>query len=93
MSSNREIMRIQIQTLRDQKMSFYEIAKRLDISYKTARKWSDAGDIKHRYNTKQVTKLTPNTRRRITGRITGLMKDRIGSSIAKCTKTLNFSSN
>ena len=64
-----------------------QIAAALEVSYNMVKKWSYRGDYRHKYNTVQKRKITPTTKLRITG----LMKDRVGSSIRKCVRTLNMS--
>jgi len=85
--SEKEVKRQNIQLLVSQGMGISEVARVLKCDYKTAKKWSTREDCHHNHNTKPMKKLSPNTKRRITY----LMKDKIGSSVRKCTKTLNNS--
>lgn len=87
MYSEREHTRKQIQLLCGQGISYNKVAKILKVSYNTVVKWSNTTEFKHNYKTQKTKKLTPNTKRSITGH----MKDRIGASLRKCTKSLNFS--
>ena len=89
MSSPREEhdIRLKIKTLADQQMTPYQIAQKLGVDYKTAVKWSHRDGVKHRFNTDMDKKMTPNTKRAITG----MIKDRVGMSINKCVKRLNMS--
>ena len=89
MASNREVLRKQIQLLAAEKYSIYKISKTLGISYNTAKKWSKSEEYKHHYNTRPKLKLTPNTKRKISG----IMKNKIGSSLRSVCKTLNMSTN
>jgi hypothetical protein len=87
--SPRESKRKDIKLLCDQGFSFSEVAKKLRVNYKTVKKWSMSDNVKHHYHTKQVSKLSPNTKRRITLK----MKDNLGASVRKCVKRLNLSKN
>lgn len=87
--SEREVKRKQIQLLFGQGFSVPEVAVKLNVDYKTAKKWSTSDDYKHKYNTNQKKKLTPNTKRRISNE----MKDISDSSLRKCVKRLNMSEN
>jgi transposase len=87
--SSKETKRIEIQALARHGVPTSEIAKQLQVNYRTAKKWSQRMDHKHNYNTIQEKKLTPNTKRRISAE----MKEKIGSSLRKCSKKLNLSEN
>jgi transposase-like protein len=87
MYSERELKRKQIQLLCDQGLPDSEVAKQVGVDHKTVKKWKNTNDFKHKYNTIQKKKLTPNTKRRISG----LMMNRTGASLRKCSKRLNFS--
>ena len=85
--TERELKRKEIQLLCDQGLPICEVAKKLGVDYKTAKKWSTTNTFKHNYNTNQKKKVTPNTKRRISNE----MKDNSGASIRKCVRKLNMS--
>jgi len=83
--SDREVTRKQIQLLARQGFLTIDIMNELNVSRDTVKKWADTQEYRHHYNTKPKRKLSPNTRRRITG----LMKGRVGASVRKCANRLN----
>lgn len=87
MYSERELKRKQIQLLSAQGLPLKDITQKLEVNFRTAKKWSKTDDYQHHYNTIQEKKLTPNTKKRISGQMNGV----IGASLRKCTKALNMS--
>ena len=87
MVSKRELVRIQIQTLRRQGWTVREVSRKLRVAEGTVQKWTNRKTYKHHFNTKHVPKLSPNTKKKITSR----MKDKVGASVRRCAKELNMS--
>ncbi|XP_054168970.1 uncharacterized protein LOC128966180 [Oppia nitens] len=88
MYSDREVLRQKIKLLSDQGMSAGRVARELNCNIKTVKKWSNQDNFRHKYNTIQRKKMTPNTKRRVSNEL----KDKVGGSLRKCVRKLNMSS-
>ena len=86
MSSDREEIR-SVQTLAAAGKTIREITNLVDMHRNNVRMWTNRPDIKHNHHTVADTKLSPNTKRKITRHF----KDKMGGSYRKCAKMLNKS--
>jgi IS30 family transposase len=79
--------RIKIKALHQAKMSPTEIAYQLNITRKTVYKWINSRTVERKKGSGRPSTISSNTKRTITRSL----KEKVGSSLRKTAKKLNFS--